>query len=264
MSREPGWWMNVTPSLPLAEHTVEVEGLPIYYRTGGSGPPLLLLSGFTQTGRYWYPFLDDLGEEYTVIVPDLPGHGRSTAFSGHFSHRKSAEIMFDLLDRLGMDHCRGMGLSSGATILLFMALQQPTRMEAMVLISSAHRWMQQGREVFKDTRWETISPAWRDSLLRQHPGGEAQARYLVDEIRTMSRSYEDFDTSPEHLSTITARTLMAYGDRDRLDPVEEAVEAYRAIPNAALWVVPGQGHGVGMLQDPEGFLKVVKAFLREG
>jgi pimeloyl-ACP methyl ester carboxylesterase len=136
-------------------------------------------------------------------------------------------------------------------------------MEAMVLISSAHRWMKQGREVFVNAQWETISPAWRDSLLRQHPGGEAQARHLIDEIRTMASSYDDFDTSPEHLSTITARTLMAYGDRDRIDPVEEAVEAYRAIPNASLWVVPGQGHGVGMVEDPEGFLKVSMAFLRE-
>jgi len=264
MAREPGWYMNVTPSLPLKEETLKVEGLEIFYRTGGSGAPLLLLSGFTQTGHLWYPFLDELGKEYTVIVPDLPGHGRSTAFSGRFSHRKTAEILFGLLDKLGLDRCRGMGLSSGATILIFMALQQPARIEAMVLISSAHRWMKQGREPFRDIRWETIRPGWRESLLRQHPGGEAQSRALIDEVRAMVDSYEDFDTSPEHLSTITARTLVAYGDRDRLDPVEEAVEAYRAIPNAALWVVPGRGHGVGMLEDPEGFLKVVMAFLREG
>jgi len=37
MVREAGWWMSVTPSLPLTKATVEVEGLPIYYRTGGSG-----------------------------------------------------------------------------------------------------------------------------------------------------------------------------------------------------------------------------------
>ena len=259
MAQQPG----AIPSLALTEATAEIEGLQLFYRTGGSGPPLLLLSGFTQTGRHWYPFLDELGKEYTVVVPDLPGHGRSAAFSGHFSHRKAAEILFHLLDRLGFDRCRGMGLSSGATILLFMALQQPARMDSMVLISSAHRWMRQGREVFRDARWDTISPAWRESLLRQHPGGEPQCRYLIDEIRTMAGSYDDFDTSPEHLSLITARTLMAYGDRDRIDPVEEAVEAYRSIPNASLWVVPGQGHGVGMLQDPEGFLKAVMGFLRE-
>jgi hypothetical protein len=39
MPREADWWMNVTPSLPLTEATIEVEGLPIYYRTGGNGPP---------------------------------------------------------------------------------------------------------------------------------------------------------------------------------------------------------------------------------
>jgi pimeloyl-ACP methyl ester carboxylesterase len=256
--------MDVTPSLPLEEATMDVDGLEIYYRTGGSGAPLVLLSGFTQTGHLWDPFVGELGKEYALIVPDLPGHGRSAPFSGRFSHRKTAEAILALLDKLGLDSCRGMGLSSGATILLFMALQQPARVEAMVLISSAHRWMKKGRDAFRDTRWETISPEWRERLLRRHPGGEPQARALIDELRCMTDNYDDFDTSPEHLSTITARTLMAYGDRDRIDPVEEAVEAYRAIPDASLWVVPGHGHGVGMSDDPDGFLRVVRPFLREG
>ena len=65
MPREADWWMNVTPSLPLTKATVEVEGLPIYYRTGGNGPPLLLLHGATH-GRAALcdPFLDELGRHY--------------------------------------------------------------------------------------------------------------------------------------------------------------------------------------------------------
>jgi haloacetate dehalogenase len=71
---------QVIPSLPLMEQTLEVESLELYYRTGGSGPPLLLLHGATLVGQQWDPFLDALGEHYTVIVPDLPGHGRSPDF----------------------------------------------------------------------------------------------------------------------------------------------------------------------------------------
>jgi hypothetical protein len=51
MPREAGWWLHVTPSLPLMEGTVELEGLELYYRTGGSGPPLLLLHGATVVGQ---------------------------------------------------------------------------------------------------------------------------------------------------------------------------------------------------------------------
>ena len=65
MAREPGWYMDVTPSLPLTESTMDVDGLAIYYRTGGSGAPLLLLHGGTQDASLWNPFLDDLGAHYT-------------------------------------------------------------------------------------------------------------------------------------------------------------------------------------------------------
>ena len=49
--------------------------------------------------------------------------------------------------------------------------------------------------------------------------------------------------TPPHLATIAARTLIVYGDRDMLYPVEMGVEMYRAIPGASLWVVPGGEHG---------------------
>jgi pimeloyl-ACP methyl ester carboxylesterase len=59
----------------------------------------------------------------------------------------------------------------------------------------------------------------------------------------MKDSYDDMNFTPSSLSKITAPTLIVYGDRDPLYPVEMAVEMYRAIPRSALWVVPNGGHG---------------------
>jgi len=59
----------------------------------------------------------------------------------------------------------------------------------------------------------------------------------------MEDSYDDMNFTPPSLSQITAPTLIVYGDRDFLYPVEMAVEMYRAIPRSALWVVPNRGHG---------------------
>ena len=81
----PCWWLLYEPKLPLSEHTTKIDGVELYYRMAGSGPPLLLLHGRTGSGQIWMPHLDALGERYTVIVPDLPGHGRSTAFLGRLS-----------------------------------------------------------------------------------------------------------------------------------------------------------------------------------
>ena len=116
-----------------------VEGLELYYRTGGSGPPLVLLHGFTLTGRQWNPFLDELGKHHTVIVPDLPGLGRSARPTGDFTHQEAARLVFGILDALDVERVRGIGHSSGAIMLIHMAIQQPDRMEAMVLVAGAHR-----------------------------------------------------------------------------------------------------------------------------
>ena len=58
----------------------------------------------------------------------------------------------------------------------------------------------------------------------------------------MGDNFVDWDVSPEHLMTIETKSLLIWGDKDVGFPVEFALEMYRAMPNAALWVLPGQGH----------------------
>ncbi len=56
-------------------------------------------------------------------------------------------------------------------------------------------------------------------------------------------SYHDMAFTPRLIRTVTARTLIVHGDRDPYYPVELAIELFRGIPQAALWVVPYGGHG---------------------
>jgi pimeloyl-ACP methyl ester carboxylesterase len=68
--------------------------------------------------------------------------------------------------------------------------------------------------------------------------------------------------TPSSLSKITAPTLIVYGDRDPLYPVEMAVEMYRAIPRSALWVVPNGGHGPVFFGDAARFAQTALSFFR--
>ncbi len=77
----------------------------------------------------------------------------------------------------------------------------------------------------------------------RHAHGDDQIRALWRHAAGFADSYDDMNLTPPHLATITARTLIVYGDRDPLYPIEMALEMYRAIPHAALRVVPGGGHG---------------------
>ena len=166
MPREVDWWLHVTPSLPLTEQTVEVEGLELYYRTGGSGPPLLLLHGGTVTGQLWNPFLDALGEHYTVIVPDLPGHGRSPGFPPEgFVFGAIARVILGLVETLGLERVQGIGASAGAPVLLHMAVQRPEVMEAIVPVAGAHFNRPWPKEYIANQSWENCAPEYQELLL---------------------------------------------------------------------------------------------------
>ena len=130
-------------------------------------------------------------------------------------------------------------------MLIHMAIQQPDRMEAMVLVAGAHRLPLDVRQERRAGafRWENLNPESLECFRQLHPGGDPQIRWVMAQMDGFGDNYVDFDVSPEHLMTITTPSLLVWGDRDANFPVEFALEMYRAMPNAALWVLPGQGHG---------------------
>jgi pimeloyl-ACP methyl ester carboxylesterase len=98
-------------------------------------------------------------------------------------------------------------------------------------------------------------------MRERHTRGDEQILALWRLQRALKDSYDDMNFTPPLLSTIAARTLIVYGDRDPLYPVEIAVGMYRAIPRAALWVVPGGGHVPIFLDARAEFVRAALEFL---
>lgn len=124
-------------ALRQTETTIAVSDIQMHVRIRGTGEPLLLLHGFTGSGADWVHMfdLDDLARRYTLIMPDLRGHGRSTG-SGRFTHRQCGLDVIELLDRLGMSRCKALGTSAGGNTLLHVSTREPQRVEAMVLFGA--------------------------------------------------------------------------------------------------------------------------------
>src|SRR5881397_1768679 len=116
--------------------TAAINGMQMYFEIHGEVEPLLLLHGFTGAGSNWQAFVSGLSREYQLIIPDLRGHGRSTNPSSEFTFRQCALDIFALLDHLGIERFKAIGLSGGGNTLLHMATQQPVRIVAMVLVSA--------------------------------------------------------------------------------------------------------------------------------
>jgi pimeloyl-ACP methyl ester carboxylesterase len=156
----------------LIETSVSLNGADIFYEVRGAGPPLLLLHGGTGCHSDWaYAGREHFIAEYRLIVPDARGHGSSRirasaaakgtaipdsskAKSGEASegqqtltHRQCALDTLALLDHLGVDRCKAIGISMGGNILLHMATLAPERIEAMVVVSATMYFPEQARAI---------------------------------------------------------------------------------------------------------------------
>jgi pimeloyl-ACP methyl ester carboxylesterase len=244
-------------------HSVRLNGIELHYETMGTGEPLLLLHGMGGCAADWvHAGRDELARHHRLIAVDARGHGRSTNPGDAFSFRQHALDALALLDHLGLPRCRAIGASMGGNTLLHVATMQPERIEAMVLVSATPYFPEQARRLMRMVPVEDQPAAEWQVMRERHKHGDAQIRALWQQQRALADSYDDLSFTPPALGRITARTLIVYGDRDPLYPVELGVELYRAIPRAALWVLPGAGHGPIYLEAAAPFVKAALELFR--
>ena len=219
--------------------TAQINETEMFYETGGSGESLLLLHGGGGCHEDWiHAGRDQFSAEYALIAPDARGHGRSTNPQKTITHRQCALDALALLDHLGIERCKAIGLSMGGNILLHMATLQPDRIEAMVLVSATMYFPEQARAIMRQVPVDNQPAAEWETMRKRHKLRDQQIVALWQWQRGMKDSFDDMNFTPPSLARIPASTLIVYGDRDFLYPVE----MYRAIPRAALWVVTNGGH----------------------
>ena len=227
------------------EESTQVNGINLYFRSVGSGPPLVLVHGMTSAGRLWDPFIDDLSKNFRVIVPDMRGHGHSTNPSGHFRHVDVAQDLVELINHLGHSEVRAIGWSSGAIAILAMAIRHPELLKAAVLINGAHRFPDQTRDLLRslDTELFVNSEPWYwNQVISWHPGGRSQLDELFGQLRAFGGSPKEGQYTAAQLAKITVPTMIVHGDRDVIFPVQLAFEMHAALPVSDLWVMPGVTH----------------------
>jgi pimeloyl-ACP methyl ester carboxylesterase len=204
----------------------------------------------------------DVPAGFRLIAPDLRGHGRSTNPSGGFSFRQCGQDVIALLRHLGLPRVKAIGLSGGGIALLHMATAAPECIEAMVTISAPPYFPEQARQIQRHFSEAMIGDAEMERMRRRHAYGEPQIQQLIAMARAFADSYDDVNFTPPYLGTITAETLIVFGDRDPLYPVSLAMELRAAIPRSRLWIVPNGGHGPIFRDASRQFVETALSFLR--
>ncbi len=240
---------------------LSTNGIELHYQIHGDGPALFLLHGFFGAGIDWAPFLDAF-RDHRLIVPDLRGHGRSNNPSRAFTFRESAADVLALADALEIERFRAIGLSGGGNTLLHVATAASARVESMVLVSATTHFPEEARALQRSFRYDALPPGERAAMRARHVRGDEQLEMLLEQAHRFADSYDDLCFTPDSLRRIRARTLVVHGDRDPFYPVEIALDLYRGIRDAALWVVPEEGHSPIFGGARDELVRVAGGFLR--
>jgi pimeloyl-ACP methyl ester carboxylesterase len=242
---------------------LDTHGISLHYDIIGDGEPLLFLHGGLGAGDNWRYVFGEPPAGYRLIAPDQRGHGASTNPAKTLTFRQIASDTLALLDHLQIDRVKAIGISGGGLALLHMATAQPARIEAMVVVSAPPYFPAQARAIQAQFTEDALPASERAALRRRHAHGEEQIRALFANVKAFATDYDDVSFTPAKLGTITARTLIVFGDRDVLYPVSLAFDLHAAIPRSHLWVVPNGPHGPVFGAHAPRFAETALAFLRE-
>jgi pimeloyl-ACP methyl ester carboxylesterase len=243
----------------------DVNGVRLHYDIHGdaAGDPLLWISGFLGVGDDWRHLVEQPPAGFRLIAVDLRGHGASTGTDGPFLFRDAARDVLGLLDHLGLEGVKAIGLSGGGITLLHMATMAPASFCAMVVVSAPTQFPDETRAIQRRMSEAMLGDAEMARLRLRHAGGDAQVQRLLAQARGLADTPDDVRFTPEVLARVTADTLIVFGDCDPLYPVSEAHALHAGVPRSRLWIVPGGGHGPIFGEHRAAFVETALRFLRE-
>ena len=210
----------------FASHWIDTEAGRIFARSGGSGPPLVLLHGFPQTHAMWHRLAPDLARTHRVVAMDLRGYGWSSAprsEDGHqtYSKRAMGRDVVTVMEALGHVRFALAGHDRGARIGYRLALDHPGRLERLALldiIPTLRVWQNMERD-------PEAQPHWR-FLAEPAPGPETEiGRDPVGYYEGLMRDW----SGSKSLDVFDPRALGSYRQSwNEPSRIHAACEDYRA------------------------------------
>jgi pimeloyl-ACP methyl ester carboxylesterase len=119
---------------------IDLSDVRCYFEQIGSGDPLLLIPGLGRTCRMWDSIVPELAESFTLIMPDNRGMGRSETKRPPGTLADLAVDLVELLDALQLERTHVLGISLGGMIAQYLAVEHPSRIDKLVLVSTAHHF----------------------------------------------------------------------------------------------------------------------------
>ncbi len=254
---------------------VTIDGLRLHYTQEGQGTDLFLIHGLGGNLHDWDACVPELSRHHRVTRWDARGFGESDKPAGPYSPQLFARDLAELFSACGLLRVHVVGISMGGVIAQRFALDFPTHVESLTLISTSSEVGPQAHEVWEKTAaiieergFSTTTSAARrvfaPSFAKAHP--EAVQAMALRTAKNDPRAYAAAARAiggynwTEELRQVQTPTLIVQGLEDTLTPPGGAIKMSRVLPRARLLMVPDCGHVVPD-EKPELLTRVLLAFL---
>ena len=263
------------------------SGIRWHVQVAGQGPVLLLLHGTGAATHSWRDMLLPLSRHYTVIAPDLPGHGfTEQPARASMGLPGMAAAVAALLARLGLMADHAVGHSAGAAVLAQMCLDDKAAPKTLVSLNGAllplafhgvtGPLMQPIARLFASNplvpmlfAWQAADGAVVRKLLRgtgSNIDAEGEKFYAILARRSghagaalaMMANW-DLATFARRLAGLKTELLLVVGEQDRSIPPAEALRIQRLLPEAQIIRLPGLGH-LAHEENPELAVRLIEDF----
>ena len=273
--------------------TITLHGNSVGFLRAGDGPVILLLHGIAGSYETWAPLIPALSDEFTVIAPDMLGHGCSAKPRGDYSLGAYAAGARDLLMALGHESATIVGHSLGGGVAMQFAYQFPQHTERLALVSSGGL----GDEVNPILRAATLPGSELVLPLITKAWVTDSGRWIARQLRAVglepspdiiefARGYASLaDPEARHAFLCTARSVIDYrgqrvsardrlylaesvpslivwGERDRIIPAEHGRSAAAEMPGSRFEVFEGAGHFPHLVH-PIPFARLLARFVNQ-
>lgn len=255
----------------MKEEKILVKGIEINIKTAGNGIPVLILHGWGGSSNSWKKIQENLAYRgYRAICPDLPGFGKSQPPKEAWSVSDYMDWVVELISRLELNEFHLIAHSFGGRIAVKLVNKYPEKIKSMILCSPA------GIKTKIDAKTGAIKSlaAFGNSIfdskyLKDFKSSARNFFYLFLKRKdyakvkgvmreTMKRVLEEDLFS--HLANINKKTLIVWGEKDKLVPIRQAHIFKQKIKNSELVILPKTGHSPH-LEAPEELSKVIFQFL---
>lgn len=266
-------------------HFASVDHIRLHYQEKGTGLALVLIHGYGASTQDWSAVFEPLAQQFRVLAVDLKGFGFSDKPAGDYTIATQAALVMKWLEQLGVQRAVLCGNSMGGAVALFCALNDPARVQRLILVDSVatnQAALESGlvpplfmKPVIGPilgalalTSADLVQEGLQRSLYDKSLATPERLESYYRPLRTrhgqraalaVARQW-DLSTLQTNLHRVQSPTLIIWGANDDLIPVSHGRWIHQQIKGSELVIFPECGH-VPQIEKPREFVQTVTEFL---